>query len=260
MITRIWHGRTRPEHAEKYLAFLQSDGTREYVQTRGNVSARIWRKDDDDCSHFWTVTEWESIEAVKSFAGEAYQKAKYYPQDAGFLLDFEENVDHYDCVDVSATQCREYMRQLEQLYEGGSWQGESFTGKLRDVNDTMAFQAPVPGVHSIAEIIWHVIYWRTVLIRKLEGDHRYRDETVNELNFLSMEQLKRKGWESLTHEFLETQTHLMDMLAALDDGFLRKECEPGYTHAYFVEGIIHHDLYHLGQIGLVKKILSLSSA
>ena len=96
MITRIWHGRTSLANADKYLLFLRQEGTREYTETAGNISVRIWRRKEADCCHFWTVTEWVNIEAVKAFAGEDYEKAKYYPEDDGVLLEFEERVEHYE--------------------------------------------------------------------------------------------------------------------------------------------------------------------
>ena len=101
MITRIWHGRTSVENADKYLNFLLNEGTQGYRETRGNISIKVWRKIEPDHCDFYTVTEWESIEAIKAFAGEAYEKAVYYPADEGVLLEFEEKVHHYEGYDVS---------------------------------------------------------------------------------------------------------------------------------------------------------------
>jgi heme-degrading monooxygenase HmoA len=101
MITRTWHGRTTLENADDYLQFLLRNGTKEYLQTRGNLSVRVWRRKGKDCCHFWTVTEWEDISSIKAFAGEDYEKAKYYPEDDGFLLGFEEKVNHYETFPVS---------------------------------------------------------------------------------------------------------------------------------------------------------------
>jgi hypothetical protein len=44
--------------------------------------------------HFWTVTEWKDVSSIKVFAGEEYEKAVYYPEDEGILLEFEEMVVH----------------------------------------------------------------------------------------------------------------------------------------------------------------------
>src|ERR1700691_881797 len=100
MITRIWHGRTSLEDADKYLQFLLHDGTIEYLQAKGNLSVKVWRSNDAYCCHFWTITEWTDIKSIKGFAGEDYQKAKYYPKDHGILLEFEENVIHCETYSI----------------------------------------------------------------------------------------------------------------------------------------------------------------
>ena len=111
MITRVWHGRTSPENAEKYLQFLLHDGTREYWETTGILSVKIWQRKEEDCCHFWTVTEWTNIEAIKDFAGEDYEKAKYYPFDSGILLEFEEKVVH----------CETYIRSNPEISKSPSF-------------------------------------------------------------------------------------------------------------------------------------------
>ena len=100
MITRIWHGRTSLDNRESYLQFLLGEGTREYLQTAGNLSVKVLREIKDDCCHFWTVTEWVDIKSIKSFAGEDCEKAVYYPEDEGVLLEFEEKVIHAETFQV----------------------------------------------------------------------------------------------------------------------------------------------------------------
>jgi len=96
MITRVWHGRTALQHADDYLNFLLTKGTEDYKKVNGNLSVRVWRRLEADCAHFYTVTEWDSIDAIKAFAGADYEKAVYYPEDQGILLEFEERVVHYE--------------------------------------------------------------------------------------------------------------------------------------------------------------------
>jgi heme-degrading monooxygenase HmoA len=93
-ITRIWHGRTRARHADEYLEFLERTGVADYKATDGNLSVQIWRRIDGDVCHFWTVTTWESFENIEKFAGEDYEKARYYEEDKKFLLEFEPRVIH----------------------------------------------------------------------------------------------------------------------------------------------------------------------
>lgn len=96
MITRIWHGRTRAEHADAYLVFLQKTGIPDYLKTPGILSVKILRRLEGDTCHFCTVTEWNDAESIKAFAGDAYEKAKYYPHDKNYLLELEEKVLHFE--------------------------------------------------------------------------------------------------------------------------------------------------------------------
>jgi heme-degrading monooxygenase HmoA len=96
VITRIWHGLTRAEHADTYLTYLQETGIPGYKNTEGNLSAEVWRSIDGDVCHFCTVTKWASLEAIKKFAGDDYEKARYYPEDQKYLLEFEEQVRHFE--------------------------------------------------------------------------------------------------------------------------------------------------------------------
>jgi len=93
-ITRIWHGIAKVEHADEYLDFLEQSGVSDYKSIDGNLSVEILRRIDGDKCHFWTVTKWDSYESIKKFAGEDFEKAKYYPEDKNFLLEFEPNVIH----------------------------------------------------------------------------------------------------------------------------------------------------------------------
>jgi heme-degrading monooxygenase HmoA len=96
MITRVWHGRTAQLDATRYLKFLLSKGTEDYKKVKGNLSVKVWQRMESDCCHFFTVTEWENIDAIRKFAGDDYDKAVYYPEDVGVLLEFEEKVMHYE--------------------------------------------------------------------------------------------------------------------------------------------------------------------
>jgi heme-degrading monooxygenase HmoA len=95
-ITRMWHGTTKAEHADEYLKYVEDTGMKEYRTIAGNISSKLLRRIEGDICHFLTVTEWDSYESIKKFAGTDYQKAKYYPEDKNYLLEFEENVAHYE--------------------------------------------------------------------------------------------------------------------------------------------------------------------
>lgn len=96
MIARIWHGRTRAEDAEAYILFLRERAIPDYQGTPGNRGVFLLRRIESDAAHFLTITHWDSLEAIRAFAGEDISLAKYYPEDEEFLLEFEPTVQHYD--------------------------------------------------------------------------------------------------------------------------------------------------------------------
>jgi heme-degrading monooxygenase HmoA len=96
MIARIWHGRTPASVADEYLAFLRRTALPDYTSTPGNQGLWILRSVEDETADFLLITLWESVESIKRFAGEDYQKARYYPEDKDYLIEFEESAGHYE--------------------------------------------------------------------------------------------------------------------------------------------------------------------
>lgn len=96
MIARIWHGVTPKSKADEYVEFLYKTGVKDYQATEGNLGTYVLRRIEGGQAHFLTLTFWDSVESIKKFAGEEYEKARYYPEDKDFLLEFEEKVTHYE--------------------------------------------------------------------------------------------------------------------------------------------------------------------
>jgi heme-degrading monooxygenase HmoA len=94
VIARLWHGTTTTEKADEYLTFLRERALPDYRRTPGNIAAYILRRTEGDVTHFSTLTYWDSLISIEAFAGVDISRAKYYPEDAAFLLEFEPNVQH----------------------------------------------------------------------------------------------------------------------------------------------------------------------
>ena len=97
MIARSWRGWIRTERSEEYVAYLDQTGLSEYAATPGNLGAHCLLRDlDDGRTEVVTMSFWESMEAVKRFAGDDPSKAVYYPEDDEFLVDRENTVTHFE--------------------------------------------------------------------------------------------------------------------------------------------------------------------
>lgn len=101
MIARTWHGRVPAERSDAYYAYLLRTGLSEYASTPGNLGVHVLRRTDQGVTHFLLLTYWESVEAIKAFAGEGYTVARYYPEDDDYLLEREPFVTHYEVLAAS---------------------------------------------------------------------------------------------------------------------------------------------------------------
>jgi heme-degrading monooxygenase HmoA len=71
---------------------------KEYTEVPGNRGAWMLRRELGQLTEFVTVSHWDSVEAIKAFAGEDHERAKYYPEDERFLVEHDDVVRHYDIV------------------------------------------------------------------------------------------------------------------------------------------------------------------
>ena len=91
----MWHGITPRAKADAYADFLAQRAIPDYRSIVGNLSAAVLRRDDGEVTHFMTVTHWETEEHIRAFAGNDLLKARYYPEDRDFLVEFEPEVRHF---------------------------------------------------------------------------------------------------------------------------------------------------------------------
>jgi heme-degrading monooxygenase HmoA len=96
MIARVWRGITLKEKADDYLAYLQETGLRDYAKTPGNRGVTVLRRNQGEHCEIMLISLWESMDAVRAFAGENPERSVYYPEDDQFLLQMEPLVRHYD--------------------------------------------------------------------------------------------------------------------------------------------------------------------
>jgi hypothetical protein len=96
MIARIWHGAVPREKGEQYLEKMRTIALPDYQGTPGNHGAYCLYRVDGDLAHFEMLTFWKDVDAIKGFAGEDFQKARYYDFDDAFLIEKEPLVRHFE--------------------------------------------------------------------------------------------------------------------------------------------------------------------
>jgi heme-degrading monooxygenase HmoA len=99
MIARSWHGSVPSAKANDYHQYLLATGLKDYAAVKGNRGVVLLKREEENITHFQTLTFWNSIEDIKEFAGEDYEKARYYPEDKDYLLEFELLVTHFEVLE-----------------------------------------------------------------------------------------------------------------------------------------------------------------
>ena len=94
----MWHGRVPTAKAAAYREFTNGRAIPDYRSVPGNLSVHILERAEGEVTHFITLTFWKSLDAIRRFAGDDADKAKYYPEDADFVLEYEPRVVHYELV------------------------------------------------------------------------------------------------------------------------------------------------------------------
>jgi heme-degrading monooxygenase HmoA len=103
VIARVWRGRTSTSKADEYETYLNQSGVSKIRATPGNLGVYVLRRKDNEKTEFVVMSLWESVDAIKKFAGADYQKAVILPRDREYLLEVEPNVVHYEVARVELT-------------------------------------------------------------------------------------------------------------------------------------------------------------
>ena len=96
MIERHWKGIARKERANEYIDHLRNDTFEEIKKIKGFVSASILKRDLSEGVEFLVITKWETLEAIKQFAGEKIETAVVPKLVQGIMVKYDKNVRHYE--------------------------------------------------------------------------------------------------------------------------------------------------------------------
>jgi heme-degrading monooxygenase HmoA len=99
LIARVWHGVVPTERADAYTAYLRRTGVKDCRATPGNRGVHVLRRAVGPTTHFLFISFWESLDAIRGFAGEDIDRARYYPEDRTYLLELEPTVTHHEAVE-----------------------------------------------------------------------------------------------------------------------------------------------------------------
>lgn len=140
----------------------------------------------------------------------------------------------------------ELVKSLNEIYDGDPWHGPTIKKILSDI-PTEKVDSRIGQGHSIIEIVLHMAAWKNFVVHKLQGDPDF--DISDETNFP-----KGKDWGNALVELEEIHQQLLSAIASFDPKKLQ-DLVPHRKYSFhkLLHGIVHHDLYHLGQITMIIK-------
>jgi uncharacterized damage-inducible protein DinB len=141
--------------------------------------------------------------------------------------------------------------QLQRAFEGNAWHGPAVSEVLQEVPVEQALKKSIARAHSIWQIVLHMTAWHIAITQRLEG---YEVELSDEEDWPKVTNSNKNSWNSALNLLNESYENLLKKVSSLSEADLEKTV-PGRDHSvyFLLHGIIQHDLYHTGQIAILKK-------
>jgi len=153
------------------------------------------------------------------------------------------------------TEILQISEQLKDAYQGDPWFGRSIKALLAEVNEDIAFEK-LNGQHSIVELLWHMITWREFTISRLQREEAETLSYFEESDWRELDHSDNSLWKKGLTRLDETQAELIAAIQKQNDGLLEQTvAERKYNFRKLLVGMVQHDIYHLGQIAYLVKLL-----
>jgi hypothetical protein len=141
---------------------------------------------------------------------------------------------------------------VDEAFDRPAWHGPTLRGALRGVGPAQAEWRPARGRHSIRELTIHAAYWKHIVRRRLTGDSRGSFPLAGSNWF---EASASRTWRDDVELLVEEHRRLRAVIAAYPARRLMRRVDAKHqTAAFTIRGIAAHDLYHAGQIQLLKRL------
>lgn len=148
------------------------------------------------------------------------------------------------------------LAAMEEGFGRKAWHGPNLRGSIRGLDPEVACRRPAPGRHSIWELVVHAAYWKYAVRRRLAGDKRSTFALQGSNWFSRPDAPSPAAWKEDVALLVAEHAALMKAARAVDPRRLDR-ASPGsrYTPATLLRGIAFHDVYHAGQIQVLKRLV-----
>lgn len=156
---------------------------------------------------------------------------------------------------VMNTEMLQIAEQLKEAYEGDPWFGKAAKTLLAEAAAVDVFQKP-NGQHSILQLLWHIITWREFTLTRLRPEPGKNSIYFEQHDWRKLDEGDKNLWHDGLKKLASVHNELVEVLQQQQDSLLIERVpERDYTFRKLLYGAVQHDIYHLGQIAYITKLL-----
>ena len=148
------------------------------------------------------------------------------------------------------------IRNLENTLDGTPWYGRPVYAILREVDSSIAYKKPTEDLHSLIDLLYHMLTWAEFTLKRIEKDDINDLDAFEKLDWREIDP-KIHDWDEGLAAFIATHQQIIALLHTKSDAFLNEIVDyRQYNFRFLLNGLIQHNIYHLGQIAYLKKLLA----
>lgn len=153
-------------------------------------------------------------------------------------------------------EIRSIIRNLQNTLNGEPWFGRGVYPILEEVDVSKVYTRPGNSGHSLIELLYHMITWADFTLKRIQKDKKNDLAAAEKMDWREINP-KIHTWKKGLTEFKAIHKKIIVLLKKKDDAFLKEKVDyRKYNYRFLLNGLIQHNIYHLGQVAYLKKLLS----
>lgn len=147
------------------------------------------------------------------------------------------------------------ISSLQRILEGEPWYGRPVLSLLEEIDAGTAYKKPGANAHSLADLLWHMNAWAEFTLKRLQGDKKTGDTYMEQIDWRPIDPSVHT-WKEGIKQFRELNEQIISILQEKDDNLLKEIVDfREYNFRFLLHGYIQHNIYHVGQVAYLKKLL-----
>ena len=148
------------------------------------------------------------------------------------------------------------IRNFENTLDGTPWYGRPVYAMLREVDESIVYKKPTPSSHSLMDLLYHMLTWAEFTLKRIEKDDKLDMAAFEKIDWRAIDPAVHK-WDEALGAYIAAHQQIIAHLQTKTDDFLDEIVDyRKYNFRFLLNGLIQHNIYHVGQVAYLAKLLS----